>query len=344
MNFIKTYDYGFEPDNIGLVEFEQDVTQDQKERLKREFTRAGVAKATLATNAPGESLFRGTIVYPAGRDKSEAKFLSTFTGDADFGSTFGLRLVRGHWLSEETIANMPGAVLINESAADQLGLENPIGAELSSSSGPLKVVGVVKDFLALSLHNEIMPSIITRSSTSGRLLAVRLPEDEQTAMMQRMQNIWTGFFPSTIFTCRPLAEVMDDCYSEEQKLIRLFSLSSGLAIIIACLGLLGLVSYTVERRTKEIGIRKSIGASVTSIIKLLTGEFVVLVAVAGLIAWPFTKYAVTRWLENFVYRIEYGWTIYVPVVAMVLILSFCTVGIQIVKTARANPVDALRHE
>ncbi|UCG61138.1 MAG: ABC transporter permease, partial [Candidatus Zixiibacteriota bacterium] len=294
--------------------------------------------------APGESVFRGTVAYPAGHSESEAQFLNTFMGDAEFGSTFGLKLVSGHSLNDEAVANMPGAVLINQTAAERLGLKEPIGAELSSSRGSLRVVGVVRDFLALSLHNEVMPSIITCSSTSDRLLAVRLPENQQAAMMQRMRDIWAGVFPGTSFDCRPLGEVMADCYTEEQKLVSLFSLASGLAIVIACLGLLGLVSFTVERRTKEIGIRKSIGASVTSITRLLTGEFVVLVAVAGLVAWPLTNYAVNRWLENFVYRAEYGLSTYALVVSGVLILSLCTVGIQVIRAATANPVDALRHE
>ncbi|UCG60986.1 MAG: ABC transporter permease, partial [Candidatus Zixiibacteriota bacterium] len=282
LTFIKSYDYGFNPDNVWLVEFEQEATAAEKQRLKHEFQNIGLADVTLAASAPGESVFRGTVAYPAGHSESEAQFLNTFMGDAEFGSTFGIETVSGHSLTDEAVAGMPGAVLINETAVERLGLKEPIGAELSSSRGSLRVVGVVRDFLALSLHNEVMPSIITWSSISDRLLAVRLPKNQQAAMMPRMRDIWAGVFPGTSFDCRPLGEVMADCYTEEQKLISLFSLASGLAIVIACLGLLGLVSFTVERRTKEIGIRKSIGASVTSITRLLTGEFVVLVAVAGL--------------------------------------------------------------
>jgi putative ABC transport system permease protein len=344
LSFIEAYDYGFNPHNVWLVEFDEEATDAQKQRLKHEFQNVGLADVTLTASAPGESVFRGTIARPAGRDESEAQFLNTFTGDAEFGSTFGIQLVSGHRLSDEAVTNMPGAILINEAAADVLGLEEPIGAELSSSRGSLKVVGVVKDFLALSLHNKVMPSIINASSTSGRLLAAQVPENQQATMMPRMRDIWAGVFAGTTFDCRPLTEVMANCYSKEQKLISLFSLASGLAIVIACLGLLGLVSFTVERRTKEIGIRKSIGASVTSITRLLTGEFVVLVLVAGLIAWPVTNYAVSGWLENFVFRTEYGLSTYALVVAGVLILSLCTVGIQVIRAATANPVEALRHE
>jgi putative ABC transport system permease protein len=344
LSFVESYDYGFNPHNVWLVEFDQEATPEQKQRLKYELQSVGLADVTLAASAPGESVFRGTMAYPAGHSESEAQFLNTFTGDAEFGSTFGIKLISGHTLTDEAVANMPGAVLINETAAARLGLKEPIGAELSTWTGSLRVVGVVKDFLALSLHNEVVPSIITSSSTSSRLLAVRLPQNQQAAMMPRMRDIWAGVFPNTSFDCRPLREVMADCYMDEQKLISLFSLASGLAIVIACLGLLGLVSFTVERRTKEIGIRKSIGASVTSITRLLTGEFVVLVLVAGLIAWPLTKYAVTRWLENFVYRTEYELSTYVLVVSGVLILSLCTIGIQVIRAATANPVDALRHE
>lgn len=344
LNFVDTYDHGFDPGNVWLFEFEQDATRNQKERLKREFQGLGLRDATLAFNAPGESIFAVATAYPAERSESEMQYFGTFAGDADFATSFGLRLVRGQWLSDEAVADLPGAVLINESAVEKLNLENPIGAELTSSRGSLKVVGVVKDFLALSLHNEIMPSIITRSSTSSRILAVRLPEEDQAGMMRKMKGVWAGVFPSATFDGRPLSEIMDEFYSDDQKLISLFSLSSGLAIIIACLGLLGLVSFTVERRTKEIGIRKSIGASVTSITTMLTGEFVVLVAVAGVLAYPFTAYAINHWLENFVFRMEYGWSTYALVVAAVLTLSLCTVGVQVIKAARANPIDALRHE
>lgn len=344
LNFINSYDTGFNPDNVRLFEFDQDATPDQMDRLKREFKKAGLTDATLVLNAPGESFFQGTLIHPEADEKRDPILLSTFTGDIDYGSTFGLRLESGRWLSDESVADMPGAVLINETAAEILGLEYPVGSELSSSRGPLKVVGVVKDFLTLSLHYEIMPAVITNGATSGRLLAVRLPEDGQPATMKRLRDIWATVFPNTAFECRPLREVMSDSYSDERKLISLFSVSSGLSIVIAGLGMLGLASFTVEKRTREIGIRKIIGASVTSITRLLAGEYVVLVIVAGVIAWPFANYAITRWLENFAYKIEYGLPTYTLVVAAVLVLSFCTVGVQIIRAALANPVDALRHE
>ncbi|MBN1213158.1 MAG: ABC transporter permease [candidate division Zixibacteria bacterium] len=340
-----TMDLGFNPDNIRLFEFDRGATQAQKEILKREYQGLGLTEATLAASAPGESVFRGMCVHLKGEDKSNIIFLNTFTGDADFCSTFSLRLKSGRWLSDETAVDIPGAVLINETTAELLGLEDPIGAELiSTGKESYTVIGVVEDFLALSLHSKVMPSIITGSLKSGELLAVRLPEDGQGIMMQKMQDTWKEIFPDSPFESRLLNDVMADCYSKEQKLMSLFSVSSGLSIFIACLGLFGLVTFMVERRIKEIGIRKCIGATVISIVSLITSEFILLIMIAGVIAWPVTKYAVNRWLENFIYRIEYGWFTFVLVVLAILILFLSTVSIQVIKAATTNPVDVLRCE
>ncbi|MFZ5979298.1 MAG: ABC transporter permease [Candidatus Zixiibacteriota bacterium] len=345
LNLARTMDLGFNPNNVRLFRFEDDTTPAQKERLKQDFQSLGLTETTLAFSAPGESMFRGTLARLKENDKNDMIFLNTFAGDSDFCSTFDLRLQAGHWLTDDAVADMPGAVLINEATAKMLKLEDPIGAELvSTSNASYTVVGVVKDFLALSLHNKVMPSIITSSTKSSWLLAVRLPEDGQKAMLGKMRDAWQGVFPDVPFESQLLSDVMADSYAEDRRLMSLFSVSSGLSIFIACLGLLGLVTFMVERRTREIGIRKCIGASVTSIVRLVTGEFVILVAVSGVLAWPVTRYAVNRWLESFVYRIEYNWFTYALVVLVILALFLGTVGFRVIKAALTNPVDVLRCE
>jgi len=345
LDFTRTIDLGFDPENIVLLKFGAEATQDQKVRLKHELRSAGLLQAALGTIAPGESALQITVAHKSGQDGAGGDlYFSTFMGDDDFASTFGLELHRGRWLSDPEMADLSGAALINESASRQLGLENEIGEVVSTSRGPLTVVGIVKDFHALSLHNQIMPAVITRSTTAGSFLAVRMPELDKAGATKSLQKAWEAVFPNDNFNFSMLADIMAGGYSQEKKLLSLFSIASGLAVFIACLGVLGLVSYMVERRTREIGIRKSLGASVASIGKLLSGELIVLVTVAGLVAFPFTTYAMGRWLEGFAYTIDYGWATFALAVAGVLMASVAAIGALVLKTARANPVDMLRCE
>ncbi len=344
LSFIRDFHYGFEPRNVWLVEFGDDATRGQRDRLKRELESLGVNRPTLAVNAPGESIFRVTTARLAGQSENSFKVLNTFTGDENFTSTMDFQLVRGHWLFDPAVAEREDLALLNETAVEQLGLTDPIGVSLITSRGALTVVGVVKDFCALSLHNQVTPSIITKRSSDERILAMNLPEDIPAGMMSKMKNVWDGIFPNTTFQCRPLTDIMGESYSIERKFESLCWVSTALAVLIAILGMLGLTTFVVERRVREIGIRKSLGASLSSIVRLLTGELVLLVMVAALIAWPFTRYAITRWLESYAYRIDYGWITFLCVAAAVLMLVLLTTGIKVIKTANANPVDALRTE
>ncbi len=344
LNFIEHFDHGFLPDDIWLFEFDDAATQGQKEILTRELESLGLPRRSLAVNAPGESIMRITTAYPVGEDESSRQGLSTFTGDEEFCRTFGVDLVRGHWLSDEVVADRRDVALLNQTAVELLGLTDPIGAELTTSRGPFTVVGVVKDFCALSLHSDVLPTIITGSSSRWRVLAVDIPDDAPQSTISKIEGIWAGISPHTSLTCRSLVEIMDKSYVQERKFVSLCYISTGLAILIAMLGLLGLISFILERRVREVGIRKSLGAPVMSIVKLLAGEFVVLVLVAGVAAWPLTRYAVSAWLDSYAYRIEYGWLTYSIVVASALVVSLLIVGTKVIRTANTNPADVLRVE
>ncbi|MBN2225820.1 MAG: ABC transporter permease [candidate division Zixibacteria bacterium] len=344
MHFIDHFDYGFTPHNVWLFEFGDDATPGQKEIVKRECEALGVTGATLTVSAPGESVMWITTAYPAGQSEDELKVLNTFTGDDNFCSTFDFELVGGHWLSDDAVAGRNDITLINETAAEQLGLADPIGAELSTSRGPLTVVGIVKDFYPLSLHNPVFPCMITANSPYSRILAVHIPDGATSNIMPEMKRIWERVFPTTAFQGHLLTNIMGESYMKEKKFMSLCYISSVLAILIAVFGLLGLISFIMERRVREIGIRKCLGASLTSVVRLLTGEFILLVMVAGLLVWPLTDYSLSRWLDTYAYRTEFEWFTFMLVVASALLLTFLTIGFKILKTATTNPADVLRVE
>jgi len=344
MHFIDNFDYGFDPRNVWLFEFDDDATSGQKEIMKRECEALGLTNATLAVSAPGESIVWITTAYPAGQSEDAYKVLNTFTGDGDFCSTFDFELVGGNWLTDNAVADRNNIILINETAVKQLGLKDPIGVELTTSRGPRTVVGVVKDFYPHSLHNAVLPCMITANVSYSRILAVKVPDGATGSTMSEMKNIWGRIFPKTAFQGRLLTDIMGEGYAKEKKFMSLCYIASVLAILIAVFGLLGLISFIMERRVREIGIRKCLGASLTSVVKLLTGEFVVLVIVAGLMVWPLTEYSVSRWLETYAYRTEFGWLSFMLVVISAMILAFLTIGFKVLKTATTNPTDVLRVE
>lgn len=272
--------------------------------------------------------------------------------DEDFIKTTGLQLIAGEDITVQDMRDANSEAepffhfVLNESAARQLGWtpQEAIGKKMFlGDNRPGVVKGVVKDFNFQSLHDAIRPLVLFPEMRADRLL-VRVTGEHLTQTIAFLESKWKEIAPYMPFEYHFLDEDFNRIYSSEQRLGKVMNLFSGIAIILACLGLFGLSSYAAKQRVKEIGIRKVLGASLTHLAVLLSANFVRLALVAILIAYPLAWWAMTKWLQGFVYRQRIDWMVFVLAGVMVLVVTLATVSIQAVKTALLNPVKNLKTE
>ncbi len=276
--------------------------------------------------------------------------LNLYVCDHDFAATLELELAQGRFFSKEFASDSHAAV-INEKAAELLAWDNPIGKWINCSGRArdnFTVIGVIKDYHYESLHQEIRPMALFLSggyfTNTERYISVHLNTDDLSESIRSIENTWNDFARNTPFEYSFLDQDFDNLYLNEKQTRKLFSFFSFLAISIACLGLFGLASYTADRRTKEIGIRKVLGASVINVISHLNRGFTRWVLIANLIAWPTAWFVMNRWLRNFAYRIELSWWMFALAAVLSLLTALMTVSFQTIKAALKNPIDSMRYE
>ncbi|MDP6698514.1 MAG: hypothetical protein QGH25_02620 [Candidatus Latescibacteria bacterium] len=269
--------------------------------------------------------------------------------DEDFLETFEIALIAGRNFrqGDKMLPNQnesPRSVLLNETAVGLLGWKDPIGKQLFKGTRRFTVIGVVRDFHMQSLRDEIKPLFLSYGPTLFRRLGLKIRGENLPETLAFMEKTWKQFVPEKPFEFMFIDENINQMYGKEQKVGQLVGMFALLAIVVACLGLFGLVAFTAEQRTKEIGIRKVLGASVRSIVLLLSTEFARLVLIANLIAWPVAYFLVDDWLQNFSYRVDVAWWEFALSGMIALLIALGTVGYQALRAAVANPVEALRNE
>jgi putative ABC transport system permease protein len=265
----------------------------------------------------------------------------------DFINHYGLKLVAGRSYSREHPSDTIGGLVLNEAAARQYGYSNPaeiVGKKYKQWGREGEVIGVVKDFNYISLHRNIEPLTLPYEPYASRYVSLKIKSEDMARTIDKVRNTWMQLVPHRPFLYSFLDDDFDRQYQKDFNFKTLFTTFSSLAIFIACLGLLGLATYTSELRTKEIGIRKVLGANVNSIVALLSKDFIVLIVVAMLIATPAAWYSMNLWLEGFAYRVEiHFWTFALAGLAAIGIAA-ATISFQAIKAARGNPVNSLRSE
>ncbi|MCG8607611.1 ABC transporter permease [bacterium] len=265
--------------------------------------------------------------------------------DYDYLSLLGLELTQGRNFSREYQTDPDQAAIVNEAFVKMMEWENPIGESFTFRGRDLSVVGVVRDYHFQSLHNPIDPVVLHLDpETPIRFLLVRLQANDVHGGIELLREKWQELASGAPFEFYFLDDDVARQYRDEQRWDKIVAYSSVLAIVIACLGLFGLSALSVSQRTKEIGVRKVLGASVPGLIGLINREFLLLVLLGSLIAWPVGWLVMSRWLENFAYRIEMGPWMFALGGGLALVIALLTVSTQAIRTALANPVDALRYE
>jgi len=278
-----------------------------------------------------------------GRDPNQRLEIHFDWVSLDYAETFGLEMAEGRFYSEEFPSEMVDGIVLNEKAVELMGIKDPIGKRFSYWGNDKRIIGVVKDFHLEPLYETLKPMILIYHDFINYVY-IRIAPDGASQALSYIETVYKRLEPAGTFQYG----FLDDRYKREYRAeLRLASLSrygTALAIFIACLGLFGLASFMAEQRTKEIGIRKVLGASVTSIIRMMSKEFVMLVVVAILIASPLAYLAMNRWLEHFAYRTSLGWWVFVAGGLLALLITLMTLSFQAVKAALTNPVETLRYE
>jgi putative ABC transport system permease protein len=343
VDYLKTTDIGFDKDGIVMVPV-PDNAKGKTDYLRNQLlANPGVQNVSFCYRAPASTSGKGgSIKYDT---REWENFVgNTIMGDANYVKTFGLRLIAGRNIKESDDAK---EYLVNETLMRQLGVKDPekilgkkfTAGDLSNQEGI--IVGVTKDFHAKSMYVPIGPEYIASFRSYYQYAGIKVSHNS-SAVIDRIKNKWQAVYPNHVFEYKFLDEQVADFYQKEELLNKLITSSAIIAIFISCLGLLGLISLITLHRTKEIGIRKVLGASVAGITRLLSADFLKLVLLAVIIASPIAWIMMHKYLQGFAYRIQISWWVFALSAVVALLIAFVTVSFQSVKAAMAKPVDSLK--
>ena len=314
-----------------------------KEELLRQ---TGIQSVAASTNVPGQEIFWTTGVKRLDPPNSESIILHHLGVDYDFIPQFQLKMISGRNFSKE-FSTDENAAILNETAVSTLGFKNSleaVGQKIIRRRDTLTIIGVVQSFHHQGLQKAIDPQIILLVPDSRDAYSIKLSSADMPKTVATVENIWAKHFPNDPFNYFFLDDFYNQQYKADQRFGKVFSLFSMLAILIACLGLLGLSSYNILQRTKEIGIRKVLGASTQNVVYILAKDFLKLVLIAFVVAVPLTWWLMHNWLQEFAYRINIGWWIFLIAGAIAIAIALVTVSFLAIKAAVANPVKSLRTE
>jgi putative ABC transport system permease protein len=349
LQYIKNKDLGFKKDHIVYMEFARNrgIRRNKEAFRERLISHPQIHNVTYSQGRPG-------LVYnwEGFEYKGERSGYAIFTVDPEYLDVYGLELVAGRNFSRERSIDQLRKCLLNETAVRALGLEEPVGTslhhdDLGGSSFPVKdveVIGVVKDFHYQTLRNPIQPQMFGWNEGWLWMASVRISSENVPATIAHIEKTWKEFSPEFPFDFHFMDDIVEGIYKSEERLAKTIGYFAGLGIFIACLGLFGLAAFMAEQRTKEIGVRKVLGASIGGILLHLSKEFSKWVVVANVVAWPLAYFGMNKWLSDFAYRTEIGVWPFVLSAVLAIAIALMTVSYQSIKAATANPIDSLRYE
>ncbi|HNV28426.1 MAG TPA: ABC transporter permease [Cyclobacteriaceae bacterium] len=358
VEFLRNKNLGFTKDNIINVEIQPRLNKHHL--FKNEMEKiVQVKDVSFATNTPSSPQHWGTRMNRVGREDQTRKEVTLIFGDDRFCKLYGLQLLAGRFLEASDTNYIAHSVaekdqimkaVVNEQLVRELEFnsnDEAIGERvwIGWNSGNVEIVGVVRDFNTSSLHQAIKPTIISPSPRDYQQAGIKIEANSNLPeTLAAIEAAWKSIYPEGVFSYKFLDQQIDAFYKAEERLFSLFKIFSGLGMFISCLGLWGLATFAAQSRTKEIGIRKVLGASVNKIAILLSKDFLLLVLAAMIIATPIAWYGMNQWLQNYAFRIEVSWWVFGIAGTTALIIALLTVSTQAIKAARSNPVNSLRSE
>ena len=338
LDYMQTTDKGFEHEGVLVIE-NTELLGNQAGAFRNQLNQSPqVVSTSFARRIPTGSGI--SMYYYETPESEEPVTIQTFRGDEFYIPTLGFRLIEGRNFSGD-LASDSNAVILNESAVRLLGLgDDPIGKEINPGQ---YVIGVIHDFNFQSLKHRIEPAVLQYTG-EGLKLAVKVNGGALSGLMDYLRETWNQFAPGDAMRYAFIDDNFEGMVAQERTLSKAVALFTALALIIACLGLFGLTTFAVQRRIKEIGIRKTMGATVPGLVGLLSKDFLRLVLVAFVVAAPIAYFTMNRWLEGFAYHVTPGVAVFLLSAGFAVLTAFLTLSYQAIKAARSNPVEALRYE
>jgi putative ABC transport system permease protein len=352
LKFFRNTDLGFDKENVLVISSTNRLGQSEESFRQSISQMPGVVSAAITSSIPSGGAFGDSYVpEPEGNVAIMKEInLNSFLVDEAFVPTLNIKMLQGRNFSKEFSDS--ASVILNQEAAQQIGWKNPVGKWLDYPGGNdvrFKVIGIMKNFNIQSLQAAITPFALfhLKSKTydiGASNIVAKIQSPDLPHVINQLEGKWKSFVSSEPFDYNFLDAEFDAQYRSEQRLGRIFSIFAGLSIFIACLGLFGLSAFMAERRTKEIGVRKVLGASVQNVVVLLSKDFLRLTIIAAIIAFPVAWYFMNKWLQDFAYRININWTIFLLAGLSTLFIALVTISFQAIGAAMANPAKSLRTE
>lgn len=350
LDYVQTKQLGFNKDQVLIINDAYALNQRLHAFKDETSNLPNVDGSTISSFLPTPSARAEAVFFPEGQlQQDKGLSMQKWDVDADFVKTLGLDVKEGRAFREGFLSDS-SAIVINEAAARVLGYVNPIGKKIMTLNGDAlnnrvsyTIIGVVKNFHFESLRENIGALSLVLGRSDGSV-AIRLKGGEIAQTVSQIEKIWRKMAPGLPFSYSFMDDNFDNVYRSEQRIGKIFLIFAIIAILIACLGLFGLSAYTAEQRTKEIGVRKVLGASVANIVVLISKDFLQLVTISIIVALPIAWYAIERWLEEFAYHVDISWWMFAPAGLLSILTALITVSFQSIKAALLNPIKSLKSD
>lgn len=350
MSYIQSKELGFKKDNVVVASLRSGQMGSQYETLKNEILQIpGVINASSSSSYLG-SFNQRRGFYKNTATRKDMMMILNLQCESNFLEMMNIKIKNGRYFLTEKNSDK-NKIIVNETLVKEFGFDNPIGKSFRNPIGengeddPIyEIVGVCEDFHYSSLHNKVKPIIIWKDEDMRRFISIRIDNKDKSATLKMITNKWNDLFPDYPFEYFYLENTYDNLYKADVKVGSVFTYFTVLAIFIACLGIFGLTSYTTEKRTKEIGIRKVMGANVSTIMKLISKDYIVPILISALISTPVSWYFISNWLQNFSYRIDIQWYVFILTTIIAFIIALIAINLKAYFAARKNPVESIRYE
>ncbi len=347
LNFMRNKDRGYERERLVVARLDNPIARRSLDIIKEEFRRLpGVVAVGASSHAPDWGA-RNNICQPEGFELDECPSMWIISIDHGYLDTMGIEVVEGRGFSKMFPADAEQSVLVNEAAVRRFGWDSAVGKQIRELDGLLitkSIVGVIGDFHFLDVRRTIDPMMVTLDPQRAGALVVRLAPGDVSSQFEELERVWLGVTQDVPLDAYFLETSLEMEFGREERLAGLFQSFSFLAVFIACLGLIGMAAFSTEQRTKEIGIRKVLGASSSGLVLIINKDMGKLILLANVLAWPLAYLATHRWLQDFAYRAPVPVWIFIAASTLVLALGFLTTSYHSVRAATADPVDSLRYE
>lgn len=349
INYINGKDLGFDMENVIVLSLRNGEMIGAYPTLKNELMSVSDVEDVSASSSFLGSFNQRRGFYRDESSRKETMMILNLQCDDNFLQNMGIEMIEGRYFLQDAQAD-EGKIIVNETLVHEFGIDDPIGkafrlpsAENESDDSRLEIVGVCKDFHCASLHEPVKPIIIWKDATQRRYVTVKISMTNPQAAIERISKKWNQVFPNYPFDYFFLKDSYYSMYKADVNSNRVFILFTLIALSIACLGIFGLTAYTTEKRTKEIGIRKVLGAKEKEIMGLISKDFLILMLISTIISIPASLFFIDKWLQNFSSRIEIGWAVFIVAPAVASLIALLTINAKAYFAARKNPVDTLRY-